>query len=418
MTVPNNNYQLVNMSPPKITGGCSGINIYGGAFTMIDKQAFVDMVKNIGQAALSQAFYMAIDSLTPMVGANLKNLSDQMNKANWNNINTCELGKATANFAAGGPAKMYESAKAAVVQLAPGNNQATDATDAKANITTPDQVADNMRQLESAGKIKVLKGNLVYEALKEYGSLTTEEIELFQSFTGTMIYVDKPMDFRYIPPTITDFKLLIGNDKYATKVGQVPVISCTTAAGADNKINQFCDNADVVGKDVNQKPFLAEVYNKLNTLAAKLKANDAALPADLVAFINATPVPVYKMLSVATGMKGTGIADAMIDKYSDLIAAEYARAYIEHAYKVVFESIDRKTQDFSDPQKEAFEHMRRDRQLVMARMISELNEVYTSAMALNGLAQDIQHMEKVLNSNMPSMINDSMKWQRAQMGGA
>jgi conjugative transfer pilus assembly protein TraH len=51
----------------------------------------------------------------------------------------------------------------------------------------------------------------------------------------------------------------------------------------------------------------------------------------IFAFVNATDIPVYKMLSVSSSLGNTSVADSMVGRYRDLIAAKYAEVYIRKA---------------------------------------------------------------------------------------
>ncbi|MCW3551337.1 conjugal transfer protein TraH, partial [Burkholderia cenocepacia] len=78
--------------------------------------------------------------------------------------------------------------------------------------------------------------------------------------------------------------------------------------------------------------FRAMVRTKLWAIADKIAARQAHDNLnDVLNFINVTDLPVYKMVAVGTAANNTGLADAMINRYQDLIAAKYAEVYIRSA---------------------------------------------------------------------------------------
>ena len=432
MHVPTNNYQLMNLAPPKISGGCNGISIFGGAYSFIDKQQFVDMLKNIGQAATSQAFYMALDSLCPMCGTELKTLSDTMNKANWNNINTCETGKAVAQFASHGASKMYDSLTHVNETEGPTSGANSDTTDARAQNSNPGAVACNAASLQNSGAIKLPTGNLAYEALKNYGgAIPIEQMELFMSVTGTLSFVNDDnacgatglgkIGYAYIPPTITDFMVLMGQNGDTTLAG-VQMISCSAASGLVDpaltpNIKTTCDNPGIERKDYNEPPFKAMTHTYMRAIADALRANNRRLEQRYVDFINASPLPVYKMLAVATSFKDPNIVDTMINNYSDLVAAEYARSYIEHIYDVTFAALNDPSIQLTEKQKSDLEDMKKSREKMERKMGTELAKIYASSQSVTSMAETIRFLERTMNSSLPNFIGDSMKWQNSQMGG-
>jgi conjugative transfer pilus assembly protein TraH len=90
MRAPGRNYPLVNAQLPSLRAGCGGIDLFGGAFSFINKQQFVALLQNIGSNAIGYAFKLALQSISPDIDKLLTELQDQMNKINAMNINSCE----------------------------------------------------------------------------------------------------------------------------------------------------------------------------------------------------------------------------------------------------------------------------------------------------------------------------------------
>ena len=56
MRSPGRNYPLASAQLPSMRAGCGGIDIYGGAFSFINKQQFIALLLNIGSNAVGYAF--------------------------------------------------------------------------------------------------------------------------------------------------------------------------------------------------------------------------------------------------------------------------------------------------------------------------------------------------------------------------
>ena len=97
MRTPGRNYPLASVQLPSLRAGCGGIDLYGGAFSFINKQQFISMLQNIGANAVGYAFKLALQSISPDIDKLLTELQDQINKINAMNINSCEAAQALVN---------------------------------------------------------------------------------------------------------------------------------------------------------------------------------------------------------------------------------------------------------------------------------------------------------------------------------
>jgi hypothetical protein len=89
---PVSNYQLLSFQAPKLQYGCGGIDAFLGGFSFINKEQLVAMARQIGSTAVSTAFYLALDSMSPELSQLMKTLQEWANNANRFNINSCEAG--------------------------------------------------------------------------------------------------------------------------------------------------------------------------------------------------------------------------------------------------------------------------------------------------------------------------------------
>src|SRR4030067_459853 len=98
---PGRHSPLVNAHLPSLRAGCGGIDLFGGAFSFINKQQFLSLLQNIGANAVGYAFKLALQSISPDIDKLLTELQDQINKINAMNINSCEAAQALVNGVVG-----------------------------------------------------------------------------------------------------------------------------------------------------------------------------------------------------------------------------------------------------------------------------------------------------------------------------
>lgn len=81
--------KFVTFQPPSITSGCGGIDFFAGSFSLITKDELVQMARGIAAGAPGYFFNLAIDSVCPTCGANMKELSRKLEQFNKYGTDSC-----------------------------------------------------------------------------------------------------------------------------------------------------------------------------------------------------------------------------------------------------------------------------------------------------------------------------------------
>lgn len=100
MRFPNRNPTPFALSLPKLSAGCGGISLMGGAFSFIDMDQFVQYLQAIAQNAMGMAFNMALTTLCPQCATVLSKLEQMAREVAGNLKNSCQMTKGL--FAAAG----------------------------------------------------------------------------------------------------------------------------------------------------------------------------------------------------------------------------------------------------------------------------------------------------------------------------
>jgi conjugative transfer pilus assembly protein TraH len=88
---PMSGANVISFSPPNISAGCGGINLYLGSFHFINGQQFLALLREIGQEAIGYAFQLAIDAMCHTCGALLSAIQKAVSDMNNALRNTCQL---------------------------------------------------------------------------------------------------------------------------------------------------------------------------------------------------------------------------------------------------------------------------------------------------------------------------------------
>src|SRR5574337_703262 len=110
MHFPNRNVTPLTLSLPQIKAGCGGISFFGGAFSYINGQEFVQFLQNIAQNAVGVAFDMALRTLCPQCATVLANMENIFRNMTSNLGNSCRDAQKLLKFAAG-PMNLQEIAR-------------------------------------------------------------------------------------------------------------------------------------------------------------------------------------------------------------------------------------------------------------------------------------------------------------------
>ena len=400
MRAPGRNYPLVQAQLPSLKAGCGGIDIYGGAFSFINKQQFVALLQNIGSNAVGYAFKLALQSISPDIDKLLTELQDQLNKINAMNINSCEAAQALVNGVVGEYDQSVQSGCANIAQyLGSVSDRAearlTCASNAPSVVRTAASSADpNVRNATFA------KGNVTWNALNQVGgSISRQEKELIMSLIGTVV-VTAPADDgsgagpRVLEPTLTGIRdLLLGKADSATAgLVDVDVYVCDETTECLNPSRAT----------VAVKPFTRLVAERLKRISDNIATRSVQSPAD-IGFINTTTEPVYRMLAVANAVPGSGTAETLIETYKDVIALDYAQTFLSRALAQASTALSQALRR-SEVEQRYLDELRAHAREAQMQILIEKQAAYAKVRSVSSMTQDLQSLERQLWAAMPPAV--------------
>lgn len=407
MRAPVKTTQLMSFQPPSIKAGCGGIDLYAGSFSFINKDAFISMVRNIASNAAGHAFQLAIDAMSPMIGADLKHFQDILQKANSFNINSCQAGSALVD----GAVSMFQNTRMQAAQNGGlATNEYGDASEAKSSLFgNPNAVTDTLKNMFSnpATKDMVPDGNIIWDALKNDPSLDDTTRLILMSMVGTVIFnsgITDGSEGSVTPVADTGITLesFLGDGSSQTSL---TVLQCNDGYGVGQ-----CKDVSVSPTPLKQTGFRQLVIQRLNSIKSNLENDQRGASSD-PDFVNATSIPIYKLLAVSTALHGSDLGDTMISTYNELIVAEYASTYmrellrdLEHAL-----AMDKKGKISADQMtrfKTKIAQMRQD-------TIALMQKAYTNQIAANDLAEKVMYLERTLMTALPQNLAGNLEWANA-----
>jgi len=332
--VPNRTFQPFQMSPPSIKAGCGGIDFYLGGFSFVNKDAFVQALRNFGQAAVGYFFMLALRSMAPEVAVTLEAINDIAQRVNQFGMGSCQAAKLAVNTVAG---KWLDDNKRDASSYARSVGEFVDDVDSVMGMTTAkdamkkkyEQNYGKDRSLLTAADIggkPPVDVNLVFWLMKQSNQdVTADEINVIMSLVGPA-YILKSFETGPEGGVINDgrgealsFLDLVGSpdqDTANVKLWKCANVECTDLTDSTEAIKSFSRMA-------------YEMIDKLRTaIIAKTNPLTTLTPLEMsILKLSSLPLARYAALTYSSGIV-SGAANAMQSDIAQLVALEAATNFV------------------------------------------------------------------------------------------
>jgi conjugative transfer pilus assembly protein TraH len=399
MRTPGRNYPLADVQLPSLRAGCGGIDLFGGAFSFINKEQFVALLQNIGSNAVGYAFKLALQSISPDIDKLLTELQDQLNKINSMNINSCEAAQSLVNGIVG---EYDNSMMSGCQNISQYLGSVTDRVDGRLVCATA--APSVVKAAASSGDPNVrnttfVQGNVIWMALNQVGGgISQQEKELIMSVIGTMVLYPPQDDGagampRHFEPTIVGLRdLLLGRASASDGNIEIEVYVC------DEPVDCMRPSRNAV----TVKPFTRLVAERLMRMSENIATRTPQSSAD-IGFVNNTTEPVYKMLAVANAVPGSSTAETLIATYQDVIAVDYAETFMSRVIRQALAALSQ-TLKRTGMEDQYVETLRRNAQAVQQQLLAEKQTAYSKVRSVSAMTQDLQTLERQLWGAMPPAV--------------
>ena len=407
LAAPSRSYNLMSIQAPTVNAGCGGIDLHLGGFSFISKEQFVQTLRNIGSNALGYGFKIALQNICPTCDNVMTSLQNIADKANAMNISSCQAAKGIVNAAANEVFNTQYDTKVMNWGLSDGIfSDATEAYRQVKNIFNPAQrqaALEQVKQNNPDRKEDLPTGNITWQALSKVAGLSEVDKRRFMGLVGTIVFSEDGKVNPYYP---TNDKVI---EDLITKDGQVqiPYPSCQNDA-----IDCMSPNFNVT---VSADSYKRIVLEKMQTMQDMIinRQDYGTRKAELLSFVNATDIPVYKIvaLSASLGKNNGDASTLMMRKYSSLIAAKYAQAYIGTVANTVKKALRNKiAQDTNSEHTKVAKDMIESIDKLEASLATKIQLLYGSAQSSYNIAQEVKATENTMIAGMSPMLSNSLQF--------
>lgn len=342
MRTPGRNASLFSLQMPNFRAGCGGIDMFLGGFSFIDSENMIKMMRNIGSNAISYAFGLALQTVSPQIATTLAELSAKMQEMNNTTLNSCNT---AASMVGSVWPRTEQSTKFLCSSIATHRNTFSDYAAARQGCGSGGDREKINATKKNDKEFKYMLGsefNLAWQAIHKSKFLDydnkailvkkndSELAEIFMSISGTVVanMINGKMQIQYFPSLLKNEKFL----KAFISGGKVPAYRCDTTdedgcLAPVKKTIKIAESAAILPK---VRAIIAGISKKVVT--------GAAATATEKAFIESTNLPILKILAVKVvfAQNSNPISG---DEFAEAIAYDIVLNYLSQILAVVSDSL-------------------------------------------------------------------------------
>lgn len=395
------NVNPISITPPGIRAGCGGIDVYTGAFSHINTDQFVALLKAIPSNAVGFAFQLALETMSPAIKGTMDQLQSIIDRINNTNLNSCDM----AQGLVGGGLALAGKTEAYCKTTANSQGWATDYARASADCKTGGKSSQYINAADSVhGDQRPVNINIAWEVLKKSQILADNQDELaqfVQALTGTII-IKAPVNDSAGPETIYKSNIIVKNEtiKAILEGGQITILSCDERVKCLNPTEKTI----TLGAD---KAFKKRISSVMGEMVSRI-ATGEKFDAKHIDLVNKTSIPIHKAMVVRQAYFRSSSAASGINPeyYSTLVAIDMLYNYLDEILKQVQEQA-KQVKNFDQ---ENIEKFRKGVEKVRAELVQYKIDDKDSFEKGYKIIQETQKLQGMLSSRMSNKMKTSLIW--------
>lgn len=419
-------YRFLTIQTPRFSAGCGGIDLYTGGFSVMNASQFVDALRAIGQNAVSLAFMLAIQIVSPQLSGAMEDIQSWANEYLTMGMDSCEA----ATKLVGGALEFFgqKEGNCTVKRM---QTTGEDYNTANHYCTTGGRI----KATEASGggeddQIVFTKGNLTWFVLMQNPFFTTDTqfAELIMNMVGTVIYRDggsgdtDPTGLNRVPAALNEdgnpnpaFKNMVAALMYGSDAAfQLLIYRCQSPTATP----MGCQTIHADRQSINPATWGNGLHGKIKTLVQGIVSkirSDAALTPTETGLIGASKIPLYRFLTAASAAfphaPGSGVdVTELTDKYTNLFARNILLTSLNNVLGMVeFQALNLPDKLSDTPQVEDFE---KDLRAAIRGVAAMTKETEDEAERYFELLKQIREYEKEIMTNLGKGFMQAARWGR------
>ena len=315
--------KIATVNLPKIDAGCGGIDLYAGGFSFINNERLIENLKSIAASSAGYAFFLGVESFSPLIANQMKTLQGWSNTINGMSINSCE----TAAQLVGSVWPKNDVASQHICSTI-GTQDGIFTGHIKARHQCATGGRQEVKGIAENKYPNLLYGNynLAWKAIQQQELLAgrTDLAQLLMTITGTIIVkeVDGKQIYQILPSQMANESFL----KVLLEGGSCKIYKCDNekqCLTVTESVLNIAPETSVMGK---VKTALIGIQDKI-LIDEELAANEREILA-------LSGLPLYKIINVLTAYKHGACPLDLID-IADVVAMDMLMQCIQEGIESI-----------------------------------------------------------------------------------
>ena len=407
---PRADFTPFQFTPPKLSAGCGGIDLFMGAFSIPSKEEFLNYLRAIGSSLPGLAFQLALQTLSPDLSEQVTSFRDLIREYSSKFQDSCAAAQTLLDMT--GAQGYMQKLKYSASNHLRDSGVASDAFEADAMTRTDGASVfkHTPTRTDSGGNtIEAGEINLTWSLLGG-GTLThkypKELKELMMTLVGTSIYTQSGDD----SSAVVRSRFIMGEDIASLLFGSAETVSLSgaTRLSCPTKDTKCLYPERMAMDDINLTRRLWEAAT--NYRQALLSRDASRLSEDDVLLLGSvSSIPLIRLINTVTTHRYAGFSEDLL------------RVYVEAAsYEAIVRALDQLTLDIekvitsaSGAQANAInaDHVRRISERIASvrlDLASRSDRIYQQMSRAQSFMEQIEHIERSLLGN--TAHNIASRW--------
>lgn len=322
---PRKDFNAFYFTPPSLSAGCGGIDIFLGAFGIPSREEFVAFLRNIGTALPGLAFQLALQSLAPDLNEQVTSFRDLIRQYTNMFSDSCTASQNLLKMT--GAQQFLEKSAFEARSYLRSTGIVSDESEANAKTRTDGSavVSNAPAQKDSGGSvIDAPELNLTW-ALLSGGSFSTkynqELRELMMTLVGTVIYINEGAG----EDTVTRAIPIAGQDLVGFMFGRTDAPSLETEAfrlRCQKGDEELCLTVTKTALDDINLPFMFMQAASNYRLSILERNPELVSEDDLMLLATSTTIPLIRLINTTASKRFLGFSQDLLAVYVEAAAYE------------------------------------------------------------------------------------------------
>jgi conjugative transfer pilus assembly protein TraH len=397
---PIKNTAPFKISMPSYEGGCNGIDMFAGAFSMINSDQLIALGKAIASNAAPFAFDLAVQTLSPSIHNAYEKLRRLAQTINQMQINSCE--QAASLVANVWPFEADKNVQRSVCQtLGRRRGFFSDSAAAKYSCDNKGQGPAIAGQARNDPEFKdVFKDNTnsTWSALSKSGLFSDNKMKrIIMTLVGTVVKTavttesGKPT-FAFFPPELSKEKYM--NAFLYGDTIQIHSCNNTTTCLSVGKLTDTATINEEAG-------FVNQVKKMISEMEVIARSKTETLKPEHINFLNRTTLPIYKMILVDAAYGKGSASAANPDSYAEAVALDYFYNYINSIIEAAYAAV---AQDYAQSEEGSMKQWISDLRNAQRAIQAKVRNSKESISVHTEMMQRTMQLEKMISSDLTNQV--------------